>query len=253
MTCTDARRLTSLHLDSELSAERAADLARHIESCASCAERVGTEERLERRIRESLRRPGPGDDEAWRQAVGAIPRRRWWIPAAAAIVVAAAVLLLARPRELDLAATMAEHHAHYLEGKSPLAAGTADPSEASRYFRDKLPFPCAIESPLPSDTKLVGARMCYLDGAPTAFYILHRDRTVVTVAVFAAADVTRFPMASSRLEREEIAHCRVGNLAFVATKDGDRVVTAVGDVPPAELERIVRAFLARVIHGGSRP
>ncbi len=246
MTCAEIRRLLGLHLDSELSAETASALARHLEACPSCADRIRAEERLEARIRGALRRPEPEDREAWRRAVESIPRRRrlWpWIAAAAISAFALIAFLATRHRELDLADEMAKHHAKYVEGRAPLGVESPDPAESARYFREKLPFESA-PGPLPENTRMVGARMCYLKGAPAAFYVLHRDRSAVLVAVFAAADLSRFPRIEARLAHG-LVHCRVEGKSFVAARDASRVVTAVGDVAPAELEAIAAAFLPR--------
>ena len=246
MNCSELRRYLSLHLDSELSPETAADLVRHAETCPSCADRLHAEERLEHRLREVLRAPAPGDDEAWRRAIASLPRRRRWLPfAAAAALIAAvgAVLFFTRHKELDLAATLAQHHAKYVAGQSPLGVETSDPAEASRYLHDKVPFDATLMGAVPKEMRLVGARLCYLDGAPTAFYIFHRDRSVVTVAVFAADDLSRFPVARERLQHEGEVRCRVDTMAFVLVGDGAHAVSVVGDVPADELSRLARLFL----------
>lgn len=245
MTCAELRRYLSLHLDSELSPETAADLERHVETCASCAERVRAEERLEHKIRKSLR--GATDAEAWNRAIASFPRpRRWAFPLAAGAAAAAILAILLWPRghqELDLAAALAKHHSKYVSGHSPLGAETSDPAEASRYLQAKLGFPCRVEKPLPSDVRLIGARLCYLEGAPTGFYFLHSHRRVVTVAVVAREDLARFPVARGKLDATGEVHCTVEGKAFVLVADGKRAVTAVGEVPAEELAKLARLFV----------
>jgi anti-sigma factor RsiW len=250
MKCADLRRYLGLYLDSELSPETTADLLRHVETCSACAATLHAEQNLEQRIRASLRKPQPGDDEAWQGAVAGLPRsgRRWRPVAAGAAVIAIAATVLvwnARHRELDLAAELARHHVKYVGGHAPLGVETKDLAVASGYLRDNLDFACEPRSALPAGLQLVGARRCYLEGSPAAFYFFHRGAAVVTVAVCPLSDLARFPVAAERLNREGQVHCRVDGMEFVVIRDSERAVTAVGAIDPAELAAIARAFASR--------
>jgi hypothetical protein len=65
---------------------------------------------------------------------------------------------------------------------------------------------------------------------------------VVTVGVFASADLARFPGAEARLKTEGTVHCKVEGLSFVAVADSTRALSAVGRVSGEDLVTLLRAF-----------
>lgn len=244
MTCDELRRHVSLHLDSELTPETAGAMASHAESCAACRERLAAEEKVEAKIRAVLAAPQSGDADAWSRAVGTIPRRRlWpWVAAAAAVLAILATWHFTRHRELDLAVEMSEHHEKVLAGKSPLEVESADPAAVNAFFKGKFPFAADLRGPLPKGTSLAGGRMCYLSGAPTAYFIVHQGGALVTVAVFGPEGLDRFPMARDRLASAPRLHCRVGAFDIVAHRGPTFIVAAIGTCPQDQLDAIAAAF-----------
>lgn len=243
MTCDELRRHLSLHLDSELTPETAGAMAAHAEACAPCRDRLAAEERVEAKIRAALGAPQDGDAEAWARAVGAIPRRRaWpWVAAAALLAAAGAFWFFARHRELDLAVEMLAHHEKVLAGKSP-AEVEGDAAAVNAFFKDKYPFSAALRGPLPAGTTLAGGRPCYLAGAPTAYFIVHRGATAITVAVFAPEGLEGFPMARERLVATGRLHCKVQAYDIVAHRSTTRVVVVFGACAEATLHEVASAF-----------
>ncbi len=248
MNCRDLHRYIGLYLDSELDSAVAADIAEHARTCAPCGARLQAEEALERRIQLALRKPLPEDDAAWNNALAALPRTRR-VRAAGLGALAAAVALVATlfwretgQAPLDLATTLAEHYTEYTAGRSPLGVETSDPAAAAAYLRGKLDLEGLSMASPPPGTILLGARLCYLDGVVTAFFVLHHDRRPIIVAVFAADDLDHFPEAFAASAATGAAHCRVGPLSFVVERHPAQAVCVVGEPSLELLSTIAHLF-----------
>ena len=63
MTCERVLRDVSAYLDGELAQERAAELARHLETCASCRRAYERERALKARLKARRRPPVPPEVE----------------------------------------------------------------------------------------------------------------------------------------------------------------------------------------------
>ena len=238
MKCEEARRYLGPYLDSELDPKTSYEIARHLENCPSCAERFASEERVERAVARELRKPEAGDDELWKRALaGAAPRRRWRIlaSAAAAALVLALGWFVVSGRD-GLAEDLRKDHLEIQSGRAVLDIASSDPAEVSGFFRDRMGLNVPIEE-IPGG-ELVGGRKCALRGVPTAFLLYRVDGRPVSVSVFGADRLERFPESLDVPLMDEGHDVKVA-----AVRSRHHVVAAAGRIPCDRLLRICQVLI----------
>jgi anti-sigma factor RsiW len=158
-----------LLLDGRLPQGAVAALEAHLASCLECASRRDLLAETRRRAR-SLTAPPlpPGLETRLRAALDGEDatrgRRRWLAVAlAAAAVVVLVVLVRAPGSRQDLVAAAAED----VTGGVPIDMPTAEPSQLSRYFRDKG-VPATVFDLTAAGFRLEGGRAQVLAGRPSA-------------------------------------------------------------------------------------
>ena len=172
--------------------------------------------------------------------------KRWWIPASAvaAVIIGIAIAIWTQAGHYgDPGKALARHHDDHLAGQFRLSIVSPNPAELASYFEGRLGFRSRIEKPLPPEVSVVGARLCYLEGTPMAFYVFHVDRRVIIAGLFPTAELDRFSIVHPDGTREnEPLLYRVDDLSFGMTCDSERVVSVIGKVPAEQLKTISDLF-----------
>jgi anti-sigma factor RsiW len=244
MTCDEFRRYLSPYLDSELDARTSFEMARHLDGCGACRERLDAEDRLEKAIGRELRRPEPGDDALWERVrtKAERPRRRAWMAWAAGLLAAAlaagGVIRWTRGSAPSLADVLLNDYRKFQAGHSPLEIASADSGAVERFFKDRMGMALTIP-PEVGPMKLEGGRKCSLRGAPAAFlaYRCRDDR--VAVAIFDADHLDRF--LSVGVSDDPRTDER-GDVRVVTVRSGWKVVCATGTIAPRELLDLCAAY-----------
>ena len=242
MKCDDARRFLGPYLDSELDPKTSLEIVRHLEHCAVCRERFDAERRTERAIASELARPEPGDDGVWRRALGRARqpgrfRLAWAAGLAAALPLVALVWSLASRKE-GLTSDLRKDYQEYRSGQWKLDILSSESNVVERFFQDRMGLAVKAPSTL-EDLTLVGGRKCSLRGVPTAFLVYRRPGADVSLFVFHADHLDRFP--GTRGIREPLVDEK-GEHPVVALRSDWKVVCATGPVSSSQLAALCRAL-----------
>jgi anti-sigma factor RsiW len=244
--------------DGELSSEQLAMVNDHLAACPSCTSSALMQTLLKTNIAKAARKyaPPPGFEArlkllASREPRSARPTRRsplaGWAVAALLLVVFSGMILLQHRRTEVLSAV---HNAQLNEvcdlHIAALAAGlnpqvvSSDRHTVKPWFQGKLPFSFNLPENLPSDTKLEGANLTYLDDQPVAqlLYSIGRHR----VSVFVTQKKSTEAAGASQAEHSgfKVARAEAGDLDLVA----------VSDVDPARLSELLG--LIKNVQSGAR-
>jgi anti-sigma factor RsiW len=246
MPCAEALR-TQEYFDGELSAGAAAEVERHLETCADCAALLADLDATRRLIREQV--PYHRADDALRMRISrALDREegerpavrprfgdRWRFLAglasgslATALAASLAIVVMAPPpssllvRDLmnaHLRSMMSDHLVDVVSSDrhtvKPWFAGHADVSPPAIDFADR-------------GYALVGGRADYVDGHRTAVVVYRHGAHVIDVFAWTGGEERPPPSASRNGYR--FAFWKQGNLDFAA----------VSDTGPEELDALVR-------------
>lgn len=243
MRCDEVRRYLGPYLDSELDAKTSFEMARHLEACEECRARLDAEDHLERAIAGELRRPEPGDDALWERARARAERqrRRAWVWAAALLVGlagASGIFWSTLRSSASLSDVLLQDYLKFQAGRSPLEVSSADAATVERYFKDKMGMALSVV-PEVGEMKLEGGRKCSLRGAPTAFLVYRCGEERVSLAIFNADQLDRFPSA---IVGEEPRAEERGELRVATLRSGWKVVCATGAAPLEDLLELCAAY-----------
>jgi anti-sigma factor RsiW len=234
----------NIFVDGELAADAELEMRRHVDVCASCAERVATLSGLKTAVAASAAADPlpPALAHFVRSSKDRVrPRRLRQFALAAVAVVALATLAGAialrssfRPSPADPFTTaLIADHIHYAHHPDRLQVSEADSRALSRWFASRLPFRPSI--PHLPDAKVVGGRLCTLKGNRFALAFLDHAGEPISVFVGAAGDLTpeaRLSWAPADARR----HCRdaIEGYRVCYERRGSQVVAIVApeDLPP---------------------
>lgn len=244
MKCEEVQRYLSPYLDSELDPKTSFEMERHLEQCLNCRERLESEGQLERAVVEELRRPEAGDEELWRKAMSRArrPSKRRWVWTAAGLVLAAlgalAGLWAMRGTSDSLSHDLREDYLKYQAGRSPLDVSSPDAQPVKQFFQDKMGLAVPVLSRV-GEMQLEGGRKCSLRGAPTAFLVYRCKGGTISLSIFNADQLDRFPGVGS-LEQSSIDESR--GIRVLALRSGWKVICATGNVSSKELVELCNAY-----------
>jgi anti-sigma factor RsiW len=239
--------------DGELSSDQLSMVNDHLAACPSCTSSALMQTLLKTNIAKTAQKyaPPPAMEarlrllaslEAVSHITGARPASRslaGWAVAALLLVVFSGMILLQHRRTDVLSAA---HNARLSEvcdlHIAALAAGlnpqvvSSDRHTVKPWFQGKLPFSFNLPENLPSDTKLDGANLTYLDDQPVAqlLYSIGRHR----VSVFLTQRKSTEAAGGSQAEHS--------GFRVASAEAGDLDLVAVSDVDPARLSELISSI-----------
>ena len=238
MTCHEVATAIDAYLDGELNADQAANVARHLDTCASCRRQVEEREALSVLLRRLSYYDAPPQLKTaigrTGRSLSARRRLRTWMAAAATIlIVAGTVGELRRLRSLQETSATADavigRHVEALASSSLIQVASSDQHTVKPWFQGKLDF----GPPVPDIPELVGGRLDYLNGRPVAALVYHRRRHQINVFVWPATGNVRASDARTIRGFHE-RHWTSGDLS----------VWAVSDVNDDDLKMFAENFAA---------
>jgi len=224
--------------DGEVTEADACRIEVHVARCAACrrAELALTRMRIALEQTTSTDVPERVRDRAAEalapSAASRSTRRRALI--VTSLLAAAALVLVALPRHGLPSAVKDELVNHHLMGfarERPCDFESSDPVAVASWLQGKLGY--SVDVTVPPGSRLLGARLCHIEGAETAALMLVFDEKPLTVFVpaeQAAAAATAREFAGAGLR------CTGGPLGkAICAKGVGRPLLAVAEVDPEEL------------------
>jgi len=233
-------------VDGELSHGEAQAIQQHLSDCHACTLRVLSDTQLKAATARASQRFVPPPAALQRLASQLAPQettrssRRLssysWAWAAAAAVFILAVWLLGwrqMKQTNNLTAELLDQHLAVLSTGAVPEVISSDRHTVKPWFQGKLPFSFNLPETLPPDTTLKGGDLTFLDGQPAALllFTIQKHQVSVFVTQQPGISVLRLPANQS-------------GFAIKSASTRDLRVTAISDVNPAELERLVAALVA---------
>ena len=205
MVCGEVLDRLSPFVDDELDPVTSREVARHLESCPSCAAALARQRELGDQLRRGLeyhrspdllrarvmrdvRAAGRGQGARWSPATSPW---RWLAAAAAAIVVAGGTWMVATlpgDRWDEAAARDAvSSHIRSLMASHLTDVASTDQHTVKPWFSGKLDFSPPVTDFAGADFPLVGGRLDYLQGRPVAALVYMHRKHVINVFVWPMA------------------------------------------------------------------
>jgi len=199
MNCTSAKGLLEAYLDNELDAAQQAEIAAHLESCASCAASLDRLKQLSAAIRnpEFEYQPPAYFEARVRGALreSARPERRnyafWrWAALAACLILAAVLawrLVQLRSRDSNrqvIAREVVSSHVRSLLGNHLLDVPSTDRHTVKPWFDGKLDFSPDVKDLSSRGFPLTGGRLDYVDNRPVAALVFQRRLHMINLFVW---------------------------------------------------------------------
>ena len=239
--------------DHELSPDEARAVQQHLATCHACSLRVLSTVNLKQATAAAGRRFDPSPAMLARltaqlqqgttakpqpKRVLSFPRTRFLWPALAAALLLVAVslaTLTVRRNQNTLSAELLDQHLATLSPAASPQVLSTDRHTVKPWFAGKLPFSFNLPdaTALPPGATLKGANLTYVGDHPAALLLFTVGKHQASVFVTQQSSFTAKP-ASTR-----------SGFALRSTTAGDLRLTAVSDVDPAQLDRLL-ASLASV-------
>lgn len=249
MTCGEAQNLVHAYLDGELDAAGTAEVARHVESCATCGAALrrmqalqGTlrdeglywapPEGLTRRVRAAVRRAHPTRGKLYRlglpmlgiaASLGLVAVVTWGIGAG---------LQRASTQDLLVREVIAGH-VRSLQAEHLTDVASSDQHTVKPWFAGRLDFSPPVPYLAERGYPLLGGRLDYLNGRPVAALVYQRRKHFINVFIWPAGGQVTAERALSR-EGYNLLHW----------SDGELTYWAVSDVAADDLAEFMREFRA---------
>jgi len=242
MTCHEVTTVIDAYLDGELSADQAANVARHVDSCASCRRHVEEREALSRLLR---RLPYYDAPPQLKTAIGRTERSlsarrrvRTWMAAAATILIAAGMVGgLRSVRSSQETSAMADavigRHVEALASSSLIQVASSDQHTVKPWFQGKLDFSPPVPDLTSAGFELVGGRIDRVGGRTAAALVYKRRQHMIHVFVWPASGTVHASDARTIRGFHE-RHWTSGDLS----------VWAVSDVNDDDLKMFAENFAA---------
>ena len=246
MNCAMAVRMLDAHLDHEVDAATAADVASHLAGCPACAAAHEARVALRTAIRRAgLREPAPdGLRESVMRAVRAqsakrVPSRvvQWWQALAFAGCAALAGLIggwwIAQPQLLeDLPAVVVARHVASLTPSGPrIEVASSDRHVVRPWFQGRAEFAPTVRDLSDQGFQLLGARRDTIRGREAVAVVYRLRGHFISVYSWRRSDGAHPELDTT-----------VRGFNVVQWSDRDLDYAAVSDVDGAELKRLVAAI-----------
>ena len=242
MTCHEVSGVIDAYLDGELGGDESANVARHLDTCASCRRQLEERKALSTLLRRMPYYDAPPQLAATvsrtKQALSSRRQVRRWMAAAAVIVIAAGtiegLLVVRRAQETSaLADTVIARHVSALAGPSLIEVTSSDQHTVKPWFQGKLDFSPPVPDLMSAGFELVGGRIDRLGDRTAAVLVYKRRLHIIHVFVWPSGAEAR----ASDVRTVRGFHERHWT-------SGDLSVWAVSDVNDDDLKTFVEKFEA---------
>lgn len=249
MRCSEFLRHLGPLLDSECDAETHLALAQHLEVCASCAQRLQQEQRLEASLKRALSNDAPADTALWQRLTArSLParatRRRAALIAAVLLVLAglSAAFWLQQERSFALASVAHADHVKWSREEQRSSLLPCSWEEVGQTLHGRLPFEVALARSMPQGFELAGVRACTIGRTPVALIIGDAANRPVSLFLFPDSELAHFPDAREALQGDGSAfHFRNDSVAGCALRRGHSVICVTGEGDAGALAALARA------------
>jgi anti-sigma factor RsiW len=240
MTCHDVSAAIDAYLDGELPADESANVARHLDACASCRQQLEQRKALSVLLRRLpyYEAPPPLATTVIRTKHAMFSSRRVqrWMAAAAGVLVAAGTVVgvrsARRAQETSLIAdAVIARHVEALANPPLIQVTSSDRHTVKPWFQGKLDFSPPVPDLTSAGFELVGGRIDRINGLTAAALVYKRRLHMIHVFVWSARDGARGSDARTVRGFHE-RHWTSGDLS----------VWAVSDVNDEELKTFADAF-----------
>lgn len=206
--CDEFDSVSAWH-DGELPPVEAGRVEAHLASCAVCRRTADFLAQTRQSLRRSARADVPARAVQRTKSLDgpARPRRRLALAAllaAASFGVGAALLLSRGGLAQAMAEELVSHHLRGFAREKPCELDSSDPAVIARWLEQRLGY--AVEVPSMPGAKLLGARLCQLEGDRTAALMYMQDDKPVTV--FVPRPGSSAAVAAESLSRGEVRCAR---------------------------------------------
>ena len=242
MECREAEDLLGAYLDGELEPPVSASVRDHVDTCATCRQRLANLESTGRMVRRAPYYQAPAGLRArvihGRARSAATPH--WLAWAAAAVVVASLTgsILFVRSarRALDpvdaVAQEVVSSHVRALMGAHLFDVQSTDQHTVKPWFLGKLDFSPPVTDLAQAGYPLTGGRLDYLAGRPVAALVYTRGQHAINLFVWPEASNAVRSSDARALRGFHVRHWVRGGMSY----------WAVSDVSDADLDEFVRAL-----------
>jgi anti-sigma factor RsiW len=190
MTCEIWRDQIEMYVDGELASAHETEVARHLRSCPECTSFAAGAIHLKRGVSSAGRRFKPSTEFREQIASSLGPRKRfqfnralqWSFAAVVLVAISLGTMTLLR-RNTDTDRQIADIHLNTISSLNPVDVISTDQHTVKPWFQGKVPFTFNVPDLANSPFTLVGGRVAYVNGSPTALllfqYKLHKISVLI--------------------------------------------------------------------------
>lgn len=244
MPCPTAIEELSAYVDGSLRAEEELSLRRHLDTCASCQQRVKILLALKEIVARSAEvHPIP---HTLREAVSSHPHASSWSLLRSSRIVQAmfviALIIVAcwlwgqkgGTGHDELAHVLVADHIHYLQAPDALEIPSTDPAEVAAWLQARVSFPVRI--PHPNNIRLLGGRLCSPLGRQAALVFYEHGGKRLSLFMLAAQAIPPGEKDEIQVVRQNNPRCArtFGKYALCLMGSEDVVVAVVAEAPEIE-------------------
>lgn len=264
MNCREVKNYIQLFIDSELDSKTNLEVSEHLSICEKCNMRFVQEQKIENgfnsifSVNEDTRKEEGEIDRIWGETVSAINKqegtnfrimlkRRYMVPAIPMFI--AIIFLLMYDSAFfarnELVVAAGECHSEYMENKITPMIETQSRDEVTNYFSEKFHFTVKLSSigSARNKTKLIGARLCYLNRVPVAYVMYNYNNFPLSLFFVGKEEFNKFPEAKKLLNRHGIIEEKdINGSNIVAIHGKDKILCAVSEMDMQSLRNIVGSY-----------
>ena len=232
MNCEAAETLVNALVDGELDAGHAREVETHVASCPRCAAKLaGARDLHHAMARLDLRYKAPLGLS--RRIEAALPRparvttdRRtlfkgfvWGATLSGAIAASGLFLMVQDDRERRMAADVLSAHLRSLQSTRLTDIETSDQHTVKPWFNGKIDIAPPVVDLTAKGFTLLGGRLDYLDGKPSAVIVYKRRKHVIDLFVEQSAQAINQPASTTKVQGFNIRNWTEAGLHFWAISD----------------------------------
>jgi anti-sigma factor RsiW len=261
MTCHDVQHQLSRFLDGMLDATTRGAVQQHLETCASCRVTVEANQRLEQRLRATLRCEAVPDtlwprilaDVSPGASAGSTKTQRlfgtrWvWSTVAAAVIVLALSVVLLKPWLLPdtlearvLSVPVQDLHTFVVSQRNLDVASTV-PEHVRHWFQEKVDFAPPHMPEHVGKAHLVGGRLCHFLNRRVAAFMYTADEHYLSLYVMPRHGLPLPTGAIAVLQRPLAGVHAVQGYTHILWSQADLLYSLVSDLPQPQLVDMARA------------